>query len=122
MHDAVDAGPLAGAIDATDIGAELQEAPHAHVGVQHHTLGQVADLPPQRQRLVRRIVAGDARRSGGRWEEAGEHAHDRRLPRAVRPEQADHFPAFDVEGHVLDGVRRTEVLGEVLDLDHVRRE
>ena len=114
----IDTLALTSAVDATDLGAELQEPAHAHVRIKDNALRQVADLLPQRQRLIGDVEPGHPGMAGSGWEEAGQHAHDGGLARAVRPQQADDFALRHGERHVAHRARGTEILAEALDRDH----
>ena len=78
-------------------GPEPQELPHPHLGVQRHVLGQVADLPPDLQRLVEHVVPGQDRVAAGRGQVRRQHPHRRRLAGPVGAEQPDDLAPADRE-------------------------
>ena len=72
------------------------------------------DLRP----FVDHVEPGDAGGAGRRREERREHVHSRRLPRAVRPEEAVDLAGRDVEVDPVDSAGALLVLPyEALDLN-----
>jgi hypothetical protein len=60
--------------------------------------------------------------AGARLDEAGDHAEDRRLARAARPQQRDEGAAAHREGDVVDRDGTAVALGDAVDLDtEIRR-
>ncbi len=103
---------LLAARDAAQIGDEVEVLEDGHVLVQRRVLGQVADVAAHLDALVIDVVARDVGASGRGREERREDLHRRRLARAVRPEEAEHFAAPHVERDVVDGgAARAIVLG-----------
>jgi len=88
----------------------LQLRPHRAAVVDDAVLGQVAD----------RRVRGHPDAARVRLLEPGQHAQERRLPRAVGSRQANPVPLADVPAHLLeeDAVRVT--LAQAFDVDHRR--
>src|SRR5579875_327892 len=76
----------------------------AHVPAR---VGDLGERPPEQRRASR-----------GRVREAAEHLQGRRLPGAVRSEEAGHGAGRAGEGHVLDGRTGAVALGEGLGFDH----
>ena len=105
---------------SAQLGGEVEEAVHSHVGVARRVLGQVADQPLRRQRVLQHVVAADRDPSRGRRDEPGDHAHGGGLAGAVGPEEAQHFAALDRERDVVHRELRAERLHQVLDFDHSR--
>ena len=66
---------------------------------------------------AREVVAEQADVPGRRLREAEEHADERRLARAVRPEEPERVPARDLEVDRLEGRPLTEALAEPVGLD-----
>jgi hypothetical protein len=62
-------------------------------------------------------VAADERTPGRRPEERRQDADRRRLPRAVRTEQAERFARLDRKRHAAHGLDLAEALLEPSDLD-----
>jgi hypothetical protein len=82
-------------------------------------VGVAEDLLPVPPELtdgrVDEIVTCDDEGSGGRPSEPGEHAHERRLPRAARSEHDADLVLVDGQGEALersDAARRRRVDGE----------
>src|SRR5262249_26824821 len=90
----------------------------AHLRVQRHTFGQVADVAANVHGLGHHVEAGDAGDAAGGRQVTGEDAQGRGLAGSVRAEKADDLTFLDVKGDVRDGLDRAEVLGEPFDLDH----
>ena len=91
-------------------------------------LGHVADAPTHLLGLADHVVARDRRRTRGRPQERREHPQRRRLPGAVRTEEADHLALGDVDVDVVDGadlrlrppLPRLEGLDQPAGVDHRR--
>ena len=105
------------AAQAAELGREMKEAVHGHVGITGRVLRQIADQALRGNRVLEHIVAADGDRAGGRGNEADHHAHGGRLAGAVRAEESQDFAAFHRERHIVDGDLGAERLGEVLNLD-----
>src|SRR5262249_26304975 len=97
---------------------EVEVPADGHLGVERNGLGEVADAAADLERLLEDVEAGDLDGAVRGRHVAGDHAHRRRLARAVRPEEAEHFAPVDPERDVVDGDRVAVVFGEVFDLDH----
>ena len=91
---------------------ELVEDRHARI--QAAFLGQVAPRPA---RDGRDGLAVPAHLAAIRVQDPQADAHGGRLARAVRPEEAEDGPARDVERQLVQGERRREPLGDVIDLE-----
>ena len=106
-------------LDALDLAHEVQIRAHAHVGIERHGFGQIADVGAGLERLAwRRRSPRPRRRPPEGGQIPGQHAHGGRLARAVGAEKAEDFALADVEGHVGDRHTRAVVLGQVLDANH----
>jgi hypothetical protein len=77
-------------------------------------LADVADGAPHRCGRGDDVVAADLGPARRRRDQGGEHAHGRRLARAVGPEHGDELAGCDVEVEPLYGMRRAVAAGEVL--------
>src|SRR6266581_1965294 len=76
------------------------------------------DVRPDRLRVREDVVAEDRRAADGRLELRRKDPEERRLPRAVAPEEAEDFALVDREGDVLEGLRASRVrLPKALDGD-----
>ena len=114
-------GPLHGRLDLAlgllrDAEREGDVLVHRHVRVQRVVLEYHRDVPLHRIDEVDEPVA-DHDFAGGGILEAGDHAEDRALPAARRPEQHQKLAVLDLEGDVADGLDLAEALDQVLDQD-----
>src|SRR2546426_9157372 len=66
------------------------------------------------------IYAGDHHPPGVRTKHAGNDPQQRRLARAVRPDQADELAACDREAHSCNGLDAAEADGDRVDLERQR--
>ncbi len=80
------------------------------VGVEAEALGDVAE-PATGSATGRRAEERD--RAAARAEQAEEHADERRLPRAVSPDEADDLTATHREGDAVNGDEGAEARGDV---------
>jgi len=94
---------------------EPQHAPHLHLLVQPALLREVADPVGDPGCAVRRAEQRD--RSAVRHDDVEQHPDRRRLPRAVRAEQAVHGSAGDGERQVAHGEVVAVALHDVPDVD-----
>src|SRR5207247_11402692 len=83
-------------------------------------LGGVAVAAAHLQRRADHGVSRGLRRPARGAQDAGEDAHRRRLPRAVRAEETHDLARRDAEGHVPDRGDRAIMLREALYFDHSR--
>src|SRR6266404_262650 len=118
LHDAVDGVLDRGFRHALDAGDEAQVRLGRHVGVERRVLGQVADPPPHLGALGEDVEPRDLRGAARRRLKAGEDAHRRRLPGAVRAEEAEDLPLRRAEAHVADGDDVAVALREIPHLKH----
>ena len=98
--------------DVVERREEHELVEHAHPPVQAALLGHVAPGP---SRPVRRLAVepGDGSLVGA--EQAEDDPHRRRLPGAVRAEEAEHLAAFDREGDAVERLNLPEPLLQPLD-------
>jgi hypothetical protein len=73
--------------------------------------------PTRARAAAREVVAEQPDVPGRRFREAEEHADERRLARAVRPEEPERVPARDLEVDRLECRPLTEALAEPVGLD-----
>jgi hypothetical protein len=100
------------------VGDEVQVLHHVQVRVQRGVLGQVAHSALDGQRIGEHVAAVERRGAVAGVHEAGEDLHDGRLAGAVGPQQADHLPRLDAEGHSLHRFQGAVTLAQVRCLDH----
>ena len=109
------------ALDALELGPVGEVLADAHLGVERHALGQVADALADLHRLVHHVEPGDPGVAAGGGQPGGEDAHAGGLAGPVGAEEADEFAGLDLEGDVVHGQDGAVVLGQVLDVDRGRR-
>ena len=109
--------PLAARGDAQP-GHVVQVTLDGHLGVQRHSLRQVADLPARLQRIEEYVVAGDSGRAGSWGHEAGQDAHGGRLARAVGPQKAHDFTLSNVEAKVPESGEVSVLFGDMFYVNH----
>src|SRR5262249_34282526 len=68
----------------------------------------------------RRLAPRDEHVAGVRLLEPGDHAQQRRLARAARPEQREQRAALHVDRHVVECDEVAELLADVANRDHAR--
>ena len=83
---------------ALDPALEQEVLTAGRLAVDARLLRDVADRPPHAVRLADDVVAGDERAAGIRLRQRRQDPHRRRLPRAVRPEQAEDLACAHREG------------------------
>ena len=105
--------------DAVELRVDQEVLAHAQLDVARHRLRNHADRPPHVVGLPQDVEAVDERRPRRRREQRRQHPDERGLAGAVRAEQAEDFPFFDVEAHALDGGEVAEALDEIADFDGV---
>src|SRR5262249_30066559 len=92
---------------------------HRPVGKEAVSLYRIADAPAQQMsRLAAGIRAIEQHAAGGRLDQAGDHAQQRRLARARGADDHGDRVALDIERDRIDHRGRAILLGEALDLDH----
>ena len=74
------------------------------------------DRPPV-GRHAGEVLAVEEDLAGARLLEAGDHAHQRRLAAAGRPEEREELALVDDQRQVVDGDEVAEALGDVAELD-----
>ena len=86
--------------------------------VQRRLLQRGADRRPHRGALADDVVTRHARRARGGRQQRGEHQHRRRLPGAVRPQEAVDLAGRDLQVDPVDGPRAVlEFADQTLNLD-----
>ena len=106
--------------DALELGAVFEVFIDAHFGIERHAFGQVADVAADFQRLRHDVIAGDLGDAAGRGQIRRQDAHCRGFAGAVGTEEADDLALVHLEADAVDGQDGTEILGELIDADHVR--
>src|SRR5690606_25199230 len=59
------------AVEATYLRSELQVLPDVHFGIEGRALGEVADLPPDLERIIEHVIPVHLRRAGAGRDETG---------------------------------------------------
>ena len=106
-------GDLAARLAAVDE-AVADVLHHGQVGEQRVGLEDDAEVA-LRRRQPRDVAAADLDRAGVLHLEAGDHAQQRGLAAAGRPEEADELAALDLERDVIERREGAEALGDALD-------
>ncbi len=103
--------------DAEEFGEELDVLVDGQVFVEPEPLRHVADVRADAFGIGDRVQALDGDRSFVGLHHRGEQAHDRRLARAVRADEAEHFAGSAVDAEVLDRGDAAEPFGEIARFD-----
>jgi hypothetical protein len=117
VQQLVDLGRDLGLRLLADPQAERDVVAQAHVLERGVVLEDEADAALLR-RQPRRVGAAHDDRAGVGHLEAGDHAQQRRLARAARPEQRGQPAVGRLERDVVEGGEVAEALGDGLDGDH----
>src|SRR5207245_3186371 len=88
-EELVDALPPDRCGHAVDAAMQVEVLAGGQLVVERGVLEDEADAPANRSRILRDVDAGDARLPGGRPQQRAEDADGGRLPRAIRPEEAE---------------------------------
>src|SRR5262249_41755990 len=95
VHRLVDPDSQVGGSNALDSRHELQVGAHSHLRIQRRGLRQIADVPPDLERLLKDIETGNAGRAAGRRQIPGKDAHSRGLARAVWSQESEYLALAD---------------------------
>src|SRR5256885_2431280 len=106
------------AAQSAHLGCELEERQHGHFSIRRRRLRKVAYPALHLDRVFLHVQAAHRDRARARGNEAGDHAHRRRLARAVGAEEPQHLALSHLEGDAVDRALRPEGLAEILHLDH----
>ena len=102
-----------------ELRVDQQVLADAELHVARHRLRDHADRSAHVVGLANDVEAVDDRRARRRRQQRRHHADERRLARAVRPEQTEDLALLDAEAHALDGREVAEALDDVPDFDRV---
>ena len=103
-----------GLVESVELGEVGELVADAHLRIQAAFLGHVAEAPPALD-VGRLPVPADLAGIGG--EDADRDPHRRRLPGAVRADEAEHLPLGDREGEIVDGDGVAVALAEANQLE-----
>ena len=103
--------------NAIKLGVNQQVLLDAQLEVARHCLRDHADRAAHVVRLLDDVEAADQRGAGGRRQQRDEHADQRRLARAVWPEQAENLAFLDGEADAVHGGEVAELLDDRSDVD-----
>ena len=107
-------------VDAFDARAKGQVIAHRHVQINGRLFGQVTDAALDLQRRLENVKSRDPRSPRGGRQKSREHAHCRRLARAIGTEKSQDLARLEFKAQrVYRGPLPIE-LGEPLHLDHHR--
>src|SRR5207249_12069110 len=105
--------PLLGDLrrDAVELGEHPDVLPRGQETVSRSlTAGDHVDSLTNRERILRHVVPRDGRLARGRQEERREDFDQRRLPGAIRAEQAEQLALPNLDGDPIQRGDRTELL------------
>jgi len=102
---------------AIDAAEEFDVFPDREIVVERELLGHIADGLLHVLGLAGDIEAVYFGPPGSRRQQAAQNPDRGRLPRPVRPQEAEDFAAPDVERDVVDGDEATEALDQVFGPD-----
>ena len=102
---------------AVELGENQYILPGAQVEIGRHRLGNHPNRLAHFAREAPHVEAVDPRRARGGHEQRGQHADQRRLAGAVRPEQPENLPVLDLESDAVDGREFAKAFGDFFDLD-----
>ena len=83
--------------------AEVHRRPHTLERVGRNLLRHKPDLRPSRAIPGHHIMPVDQHRTGARVDDPANDTDERRLPRAVRPQERKDLPTPNLQIHVLEG-------------------
>ena len=106
-------------LDAVELGVQLEVLLGGQVAVERRVLEDQADVAADVVARGRDVVAGDGRGARGGLGQRAEHVDRRRLPGAVRAEEAEDLAGLDGERDAADGLDVPERLAQFVDFDHV---
>jgi len=105
-------GPVV--FETAHAGDEVEHLAAAQVVVENRLVRQIADVAHDLGSLRKAVVVENPRGSGGRFEDAHQHADRRRLARTVGSEQREPLPPPDFEIDLRNRGEVPIVLGEAL--------
>src|SRR5207302_8419787 len=105
---------------AVDAAMQVEVLAGGQLVVERGVLEDEADAPANRSRILRDVDAGDARLPGGRPQQRAEDADGGRLPRAIRPEEAEDLALVDRKVDAANRFELAVLLDEARDLDDRR--
>src|SRR5438034_9202497 len=103
-----------------DAAMQLEVLARGQLVVERRVLEDEADAPADGSGVLRHIDAGDARFPGGRSQQSAEDADGGRLPRSVRPEEAEDLALLDRKVDAANRFELAVLLDEARDLDDRR--
>ncbi len=106
-------------LEAVDVGEEVEVLEHREVLVERELLRHVADAAADLLAVAGDVEPVDRRLPLGGRQQAAEDADQRRLPRAVRPQEAIDLAARHAERDLVEGAELAEVAGDPLGEDAV---
>ena len=98
--------------DKAQVGRDIKDV------VERRLLGQISDLARSFIILCRHIESGNVYRSGGGCGEARNHPHRGGFAGTIRPEEADNFAFFYIEGNIVKDSLGAVALCNVVESDH----
>ena len=106
------------AAETVDRAVEVEILLDGEIFIKAETLRHVPDPPLDLFGLLYDVEAVEPRAPRAGLQKAAEHADHRGFAGTVGTEEAEDFPRFDVEAHVIDRHQSAELFGEAFRLDH----
>ena len=107
-----------GARHALQFADKCQVFLHLHFRIHRRSLRQIADALLHFDRLLEHVEAGHGGAAFRRRKEAGQNAHGRGFPGAVRSEKADDLALLHFKRNVIHRERAGVSLREALNCNH----
>src|SRR5262245_59684842 len=105
------------ATHSVELAEELQVLASSQLAVERNVLRRESDRLAKRQVASRQRLAEQSGGPARRIHQACKDAEQRRLPGAIRAEEAEHFPLVHREGNSAKSLDRAEVLMDVDDFE-----
>ena len=107
-----------GFVQPANSGHEIQELARRHIGPGRSPFGQISHGLLGTQRLKANVDAVNQRRAGGWAQITGNHFHAGGFAGPIRPQKAQHLPAFHRKTDIVYGAEIAEIFGQVQYINH----
>ena len=115
LDDLVD--PRVVVAQAEVAGLDAQRLAHAEEGIEHQLLRHHSESAARTTVVAHHVVAHHREAAAVRARQPRQQADQRRLARAVRPQQTEELAGFDVQVDPVEGAHRSVALGGLPDFD-----
>jgi len=112
LQEGVDPAIAQPGLDMIKVPRELEEFPRAQLVVEGGRIRDITDPRLRPFRFGKDVASRHASRAGGWAQEADQHPDRRRLPRAVRPQEAEKLPGPHLQIELLHGRQGPVALGQ----------